>query len=114
MQLLPYLFSFILFFATSLLIELDKNKLKYRKTNFLSLVFTESAVVAEISLMLLEGRQAKGMFAYLLPQHSEKLNLFAKYVAIICCHFLHVTEGDSPAYNLLHNSARAEDTDGLL
>lgn len=64
--------------------------------------------------MMLEGRQAKGMFACLLPLHSQKVNFFAKYAAIICCHFLHVTESDSPAYNLLHNSARAEDADGLL
>lgn len=114
MQLLPYLFSFILFFATSLLNELYKTKLKYRKTHFLSLFFTGSAVVAEISLMLLEGRQAKGMFTYLLPQYSQKLNVFAEYATDICCHFLHVTESESPAYNLLHNSARAEDADGSL
>lgn len=114
MQLFLYLFSFILFFATSLLNELDKTKLQCKKTNLLLLVFTGSAVVTEISLLLLEGRQARGVFTYLLPQHSQELNLFAKYATVICCHFSHATESDSPAYNLLHNSAKAEDTDGLL
>lgn len=49
------------------------------------------------------------MPAGLIPQHSQKRNLFAKYAAVICCHFLHITESDSPDYNLSHNSARAGD-----
>lgn len=53
------------------------------------------------------------MFICLLLQYSQKQNIFSKYAAI-CCHFLHVTENDSPVYNLLHNSARAKDADGLL
>lgn len=51
------------------------------------------------------------MFISLVLQHSQKWNIISKF-ATICCHFLHVTESDSPVCNLVHNSARAVDADG--
>lgn len=85
MQLLPYLFSFILFFATSLLNELGKNKLKYRKTNFLSLIFTGSTVVAEISLILLEGMEAKGMFTTTFTESDSFCKIRRCYLLSFFC-----------------------------
>jgi len=50
-----YLFIY-LFIAASLLNELNKNKLKCRKTDFLTLIFTRSATITGNSSILLKGK----------------------------------------------------------
>lgn len=114
MQLLLYLFSFILFFATSLQNELDKNKLKYRKTNFRSLFFYW---ICRNSWNFINtaGRQAGQKIVYLSPPttftETESLQNMLLLFAVIFCMSQKVIV---LACNLLHNSARTEDADGLL